>query len=250
MSIETLPCGYLDETDTLIREIELEEMTGYEEDILGDRSKSKSGRSVDEVLARCVKRLGDTVRKDTDVRQRGLTFLPAVKRMRMPDRTFLLIRLRQLSLGDIFAFPITCESCKHHMERVEVDLSSLEVVEMAEPHQVAWDVTLPSGKVASFRELHGEDEAKLRRIVKEKKDSLLSSILSLRVTELDGEKATIPHLKSLTKRDRDFLREKFDSVEGGIDTEIKIGCDECGAEFKTALPVGEESFFFPSGMKV
>lgn len=252
MFTETLPCGYVDpESGVVIREIELDEMTGYEEDILGDKAKHKTGRALDEVLARCLHRLGDRERKDPQNGQRGLTFVEDVRNMLASDRTFLLIRLRQLSMGSTFAFPAVCLICNCRMERVEVELEGLSITTMKEEDVIRgeWDVELPSGRTATFRSLTGKDERTLQQIQKAKKDSLFSAVLNLRVTQLDGEKSSIKALKGLTKRDRDFLRARFDEKEGGIDTDIEIDCEECGQEFVMTLPVGEQSFFFPSGMR-
>lgn len=248
--IETLPCGYFDPDNGVtspIHEVEFEEMTGYEEDILGDKSKHTSGMAINEVLSRCLVRIGDL---KPEKPTRGKFFLPHLDKMLVGDRTYLLIRLRQLSLGDSFAFETKCPACKVRIPRFTVDLASLTVKPMEDPTKREWNVTLPSSKLgASFRALVGADERALNQIRKQKKEDFFSSLLMLRLTELGGDKvSSVTQLKKLTVKDRDFLRGQFDKIEGGIDTQIQCACESCGHEWEMVLPIGEHSFFFPSGI--
>jgi len=246
---ETLPCGYFDPDDgvtDVIKTVEMVEMTGYEEDLLGNKSKQASGMAINEVLSRCLVSIGDIAPPKAG---RGKFFMPHLDKMLVADRTFLMIRLRQLSLGDMFHFEAVCPNCKYRHRRAGIDLSELERKEMEEPTKREWDVELPSKKMATFRALIGKDERKLLTIKKQRKEDLFSSLLMLRLTELDGEKVTsIAQIKGLTTKDRDFLRGRFDDSEGGLDTQIEMTCEDCGYEWQMALPIGESSFFFPSGI--
>lgn len=231
---------------TPVNFVELDEMTGYEEDLLGDKTKQTSGMAINEVLSRCLVSIGAIAPEKPG---RGKFFLPHLDKMLIGDRTFLLIRLRQLSLGDMFFFEAVCPSCHHRHPRASIDLAGLSIKEMPDPTRREWTVTLPSKTLATFRALAGSDERKLLTIRKQHKEDLFSSLLMLRLVEIGGEKVTsISQIKKLTTKDRDFLRGQFDATEGGIDTQIEMTCDGCGAEWKMALPVGEHSFFFPSGI--
>jgi hypothetical protein len=248
MATYQLPSGYLDpETQELYREVELREMSGYEEDLLQDKSKRGGGSSIDEVLSRCIVRLGDKERDKPQGQERF--FMPILKDMLMTDRTFLVIRLRQLSLGDEFAFEASCPHCGHRHPRMSVSLDDLTVKEMPDPMAREWTTKLPSGAEVVFRALTGRDEVKLREVQRAKGD-VLSTLLLQRIVSINGESAGMSAVKRLSVRDRDYLRGAFEEHEGGIDTKIELTCDDCGRDWQTTLPfTSSQTFFFPSGIR-
>lgn len=265
-----LPCGFV-HNEKHIKEVELGEMTGYEEDILLDASKGKSNVSLmTEILGRCIDRIGDLsieTKLDSDRAKRARTFAPLIDKMLMTDRSFLWVKLRESSLGPDFYFEATCENCHHIQPRVRTSLAELKVTEMLEEVEEPAEgeepkeptprapleeneTKLPSGKVVIWRHLIGSDDAFLAKAQKEKKSEFLSSLLFRRALRIDGQKvSSLTHVKSLSTRDRDAFRDAIDKVEGGMDTQIELNCDACGHAWNLTLPTTQKSFFFPSGVR-
>jgi hypothetical protein len=245
MATYVLPSGYLDpETQELHREVELREMSGYEEDLLQDRSKR--GGAVDEIMSRCMVKLGSLERDKPQGQERF--FMPVLKDMLMTDRTFLIIRLRQLSLGDDFTFEASCPHCGHRHAHMSVSLADLTVKEMPEPTAREWTTKLPSGAEVVFRALTGKDEIKLREVQRAKGD-FMSTLLLLRLISINGESVGMSAVKRLSMRDRNFMRGAFEEHEGGIDTKVELSCEDCGRDWEAGLPITSTSFFFPSGIR-
>jgi hypothetical protein len=76
-------------------------------------------------------------------------------------------------------------------------------------------------------------------------DSAISKGILMRLELLDGVPPELQTVKSMKWRDRLALREQWNLVEGGVDTEVNMTCPACGHEFKRDIEV-TPSFFFPS----
>ncbi|VBB41662.1 hypothetical protein TRIP_B120097 [uncultured Desulfatiglans sp.] len=79
-------------------EIELREMTGAEEELLTNQRLIRTGDAVNQALKNCIVRLGDN---DEPTVKDVLDLLSG-------DRLFVLVRLRQISLGDEVELELTC----------------------------------------------------------------------------------------------------------------------------------------------
>ena len=79
-------------------EVDLVEMTGVEEDLLTNQRLIKTGEAINQVLANCIKRIGDN---DSPGMKDILDMLSG-------DRLFALVRLRQVSLGDEVELELAC----------------------------------------------------------------------------------------------------------------------------------------------
>jgi hypothetical protein len=136
-AVVRLPGGFQVEGD-LIREVELREMSGEEEEIIVDQRKVEGGkgrfsRSPNErmtaILARCTTRIGELVCEDNRDPEKASqkTFWDLWHDALTGDRGVAIVRLRQLSLGDKYVFPETCPMCKREMRRVSYDLSDATI---------------------------------------------------------------------------------------------------------------------------
>ena len=83
---------------------------------------------------------------------------------------------------------------------------------------------------------------------KHKSDGLSQAIL-MRLEMLGDEKPTLKMVKSLGMRDRNFLRDQFQKVEGGVDTTLELECPACGHEWEKDLDLSAASFFFPGARR-
>ena len=218
----TLPSG---------TEIDLVEMTGVEEDLLTNQRLIKTGEAVNQVLANCIKRVGDS---DTPGMKDVLDMLSG-------DRLFVLVRLRQVSLGDEVELELAC----HNMacgERnyVTINLADLEVTPYGEERE--FEFKLPgSGKVVRFGYLDGHKEKRLAAM----KQPSLTTAMMIRILSIDGQSPSKKHLNEMSMRDRSALREEMTRVDGGIDTAVDVSCDSCGVRIRTRLEA-EPAFLFPS----
>ena len=218
----TLPSGV---------EIDLVEMTGVEEDLLTNRRLMKRGEGINQVLLNCTKRLGEN---DEPKMKDILDLLSG-------DRLFALVRLRQISLGDEADLELTCPNpgCGE-VTYVTVDLNDLEVTPYGEGREFGF--TLPgSGKAVKFGYLDGHKEKRLAAL----KEPTLTAAMMIRIVEIDGQPPSKKALDEMSMGDRSALRKEMLRVDGGIDTQVDVPCDACGARIRTRLE-GEPVFLFPS----
>jgi hypothetical protein len=284
-----LPGGFQVGEDGFAREVEFREMTGLEEEILIDQRRSDGGKGkslksmsdrLTEILSRCTVRIGDKLCEDNKdpAKASQKPFWEQWSNSYLGDRTVSIVRLRQLSLGDIFAFRETCPACRKEIQRVEYDLNDVQVdpyfkwierdleeqglegeelAEAAEARRVElfnqdeYEITLPKSRsVLKYRLLRRKDEDRIQTIAEKHSDSLMTALLSARLTAIDGSPITSlrdVRIKRLTLSDRDFLRTHFDEAEGGMDTQVIISCDSCNHQFQRKLDPSKPGFFHRLG---
>jgi hypothetical protein len=226
--------GYL-ENGVLSDEIELRAMLGHEEDILSD-DKLPMSRRLNEIILNCTERIGTVTDKEL-IRK-------TIPKLSTDDQTVILINLRAISVDNNYKYEIDCPSCNVPIE-INLALDSLQVRPgQAKEVRVA-EVTLPSGKKAKIRPLLIEDAARTESMKLEGEGRVSMSIW-LRLVELDGNaNPTLEDVKGLLYADRIYIREAFDQMEGGIETELPIRCDFCGKHFKSYLDIARIEFFSP-----
>jgi phage FluMu protein Com len=255
-----LPAGYIDDEGVLHREIQIREMTGQEEDLLGAGSGDFAAR-MNQIMAACVVRIGTI-----EDRPRILT---VIRKLPIADRTFLFTALRRVSLGDEYEMEVECPKC-NKVSQMALDLGAMEIKEMPEPDRRVYEVQLPSGKEASWHIMTGEEEEVLStlRDASNMKD-VLSYAIMMRLEKYDGKELLIGSrlvdargrvsldkdgrsflklVKSMSIKDRNFLRAQFGEKEAGMDTDIEFECPECQAKFVGAFDPTQIGFFFPSGI--
>ena len=242
VGVFTLPCGHLDvETQELNTEVEVREITGHEEDMLASKN-IPSAQKVTNLLRGCVKRLGTIEDPHRLARM--------VRELTMGDRVFLVFAIRRVTLGDELPVRERCPDCKVKTLFM-VDLAEeLQPKPMPDPYKRVYDVELPSGIEARFRVSSGEDEGKMAKLQQRKQaDDALSHAIMMRLELLGGEKPTLKMVKSLGMRDRLFIRDEYQRVEGGVDTTLELECPACGNEWEKDLDLSASSFFFPGGQR-
>jgi len=235
MRLFELPCGYLDDQGQLHTEVTVREITGDEEDMLVS-PKVPGTRKMSELMVRCVERIGTFTEKKDIIR--------LIPELVVGDRVFLLFAIRRATLGDDFPFEEQCPHCSETYP-YNFDLTGLEVKKMPDPKKRIFDVTLPKcGKVVRFHPMTGKDEVRLEKATKGT-DSASASIL-LRLDMLDGKPPELVDVKKLGLQDRQFLRDRFEEIEGGVETTIQVACQGCGKDFDREVRVDDRGFFFPS----
>jgi hypothetical protein len=237
LGVYDLPCGYLAEDGRLLTEIELGEITGHEEDILTSLTMPDY-KKVGAVIGRCIKRIGD-------ITDRG-KIASIAKDLTIGDRTYVMFMLRRLSLGDYYPFRAVCPSFGCQAQGTySVNLAELEIKKMPEPKKRTYEFELPrSKKMAVVRIATGATEEETSKI-KGIDDKMSLNMLS-KLELLDGKPPVMDDVKALPLMDRNFLRDVFDEIDGGVETDVELRCQECGREFTQVVDPGQRDFFFPS----
>jgi hypothetical protein len=249
-----LPCGFIDDEDTLHDTLTVGEMTGYEEDILA--GKGPIVPRLNQIIANCSKQFGDLVEKREIAK--------AVVQMTAADRLAALVAIRRVSLGDYYDVKIECPDpkCKEQ-SRYSLHLADIDIVRMKNPRERVREDTLYSGTVVKWHVMSAADEEWLSKRTRKKEDvltlAMLARIESVRVMvdgreeelvierdDKKGYKQALATLKSLKIRERNEIRKLFEEHEGSVDTDVEFACPACNYEWKADMDVGQIGFFFPS----
>jgi hypothetical protein len=240
-----LPCGYLDSSGIVHRDLVVGEMTGYEEDLLA--GKGPILPRLNQIIMNCTRRIGGF----EDRSQIGA----AVNGLTASDRMVAFLAIRRVSLGDFYDVKVQCPNpdCREDM-RYALNLADVEIHAMEDPTQRVFEHTLKSGRVVSWHIMSSTDEEWLTTKTKKSKDDVLTLGIMARVDEINGvpinrEKdivGAMALLKALPTRDRNDIRSLFEKHEGHVDTNVDFSCPSCEHEWKAELNLGQPSFFFPS----
>lgn len=119
----TLPGGYVDEEGLIHREVELAPVSGFEEELLGTMEPlGRSARLVTALLARSLKRVGTVPAVTTSL----------VRNLLVGDREFLMLRLRELTLGEKLKAMIVCGDPKC-AQTMDIVLNLHDLIPAAKP---------------------------------------------------------------------------------------------------------------------
>ena len=211
-------------------EAEIRELTGAEEEILTNPRLIRSGDAINRVLENCILRLGEN---DKPTAKNMLDLLSG-------DRLFLLVKLRQVSLGDDVSLDLACSNpaCRE-ANTLAVSLEDLDVTPYTDERE--FTIALPaSGKTVRFRHLDGHMEKRLAAL----KEATISSAILMRIIDIDGRPPSKKVVADLSLRDRNVLREAMRASDAGIDTTVETDCIACGTRLRTRLEA-EPGFLFP-----
>ena len=229
----TIPCGLIGENGEIYTDAEIREISGHEEDMLASK-KIPASRKMGTLLAKCCTRLGPYTGDELEKQVRNLP---------VGDRVLLLLRIRQITLGDEFPYRHECPEC-NYKGMFTIDLNDMEVKAMPDPTQRIHEFDLSSGAHVRFHIMTGTDEERLSDVMKES-DKVTMTILA-RLDLLDGGLPTLEVIKDLGMKLRNELRDRFNEVEGGVDTSVEIECPRCEELVITELDITQQGFFFPS----
>lgn len=248
-----LPCGVMSEDNRLHTEIEVHEIGGVQEDMLSN-PKISDDTKFDRLLAECIIRVGPFTGKNM------MSQLP--DEMTVGDKIFSIYAIRRASVGDIFPVIAICPNkedprtglpcAKPDLHRY--DLSTLEIRPMPDPMTREFEEKV-RGVIIAWHVMCGRDQKRLAdpvfiqqlRALKLTNDEVLATKnLYSRVSTIDGKPATLEGLRALGMYTRNHLRDRFEDVEGGVDTAYTMDCQYCGHSWKTEVDIGSQGFFSPS----
>jgi hypothetical protein len=145
-----LPGGYIDSDGTLHREVEMVPLGGREEEILANGGNQESATLVTAVLSRCIHRIGN-ISPVTEAMVRGLL---------VADRQYLLLKLRELTFGNLVRATILCPWPKCGAS-VDIDFS-LSDIPIREAINKGSDYRMQLSGEAAFTDIDGKPAREIR----------------------------------------------------------------------------------------
>jgi hypothetical protein len=241
-----LPVGYTDDDGRVHRRATLRKMTGREEVLLADRKlRQNGGRLVTELLASCLRRLGDIEPVMREV----------ITRLTSPDRNYLLLELRKITFGSTMETVYECPSCGESSRSLQ-DLDELTVRRANGDGAPDVIVELEDGYVDNdgepyttmvFRLPTGDDEERVAGALKANASDGMSTLLTrclVGIGNMPQQRREVLGSKvmaDLTLGDRARIDRTFRREIPGVDLIREVECDSCGRRLERNLDFS--SFF-------
>jgi hypothetical protein len=256
-----LPCGYVDPEGRVFNHVYLREMSGVEDDIMGDDELNLSERMT-RIIANCVEKISTTSTDggpqtidDPELIMAAIgDNLEGGLPVTIADRLACLLFIRRLSLGDNYKVDgRLCPACLKPVRNKSINLSTLEINYCKDPTKRKVRVPLPkSGQTAVLTVLSAAGE---RRVAEARPDTkhaksyaILGRLESIGEQSVTGDDdQDLAMVQSLPRRDRMYLINVINVMEGSIETEVELKCprDGCKSEFKFDLDLGQVFFSNP-----
>ncbi len=229
-----LPAGVFDAAGRAHRCVRVRELTGADEEALFDRSStSTNARRVSEFLARAIESV-EGLDEPVDA--------AFADRMQIGDRDYLLLRLRQMELGDAVHQVVRCPACAR---RVDVDLSISELPVRRLPEPTATHRVRLAGAELLLRLPTGADQAAVAELALGNPAAANTRLFARLVLDVDGhgppdEAAVRAWPIALRAR----LAAWLEANTPGPDLFLELDCPNCQADMSYAFDL--DAFFLPS----
>lgn len=229
----TLPGGIVDADGTVHRRLRVRELNGADEESLFDRRSGSDAKRVSAFLARVIESV-DGMRIPTD---------PALaERLSIGDRDYLLLRLRQLDLGDAIHQVARCPSCARKVD-VDFAISELPLRRLEHP-QAAYDIEIGAHRLR-VRLPNGADQSAIEGDAASNPAAANSALFARVVLDIDGKgPPSEDDTRAWPIALRSRLAEWLDANAPGPDLFIDIGCPYCAADMSYRFDL--DAFFLPS----
>lgn len=233
-----LLAGYIDKEGNHHTTFTLREMTGRDEEAISKSDVKQNGaKLIATLLERCVLSIGTLTRKSVG----GEEWKEIIKGLLVGDQDYMLIKLRELSMGGEIEVTHTCPYCKESLKTL-LDVSELDIIPFSGQRVVSF--SLPKGfrdkkgvlhKDGTLRLPTGQDREILTPIAR-KNVAQASTLMLTRLCKFeDGLYVTEDVMRDLTVRDREYLQKVLQENLFGINLEIDVTCTNCGEDFKGNL---------------
>lgn len=228
-----LPGGVLDAGGGVHRHVRVRELTGADEEALFERASAGNAERVSAFLARAIEAVEGI---DTPIDAR---FTAALQ---LGDRDYLLLRLRQIDLGDAVHQVMRCPACA---QRVDVDLliSELPVRRLERP-QADYTVSL-AGHTLRLRLPTGADQVAIEDLALINPAAANTRLFARLVLDLDAQGAADEQaVREWPLALRAQLAAWLDANSPGPDLFLDLSCPHCNADMSYAFDL--PAFFLPS----
>ena len=233
-----LLAGYIDKDGNHHTTFTLREMTGRDEEAISKSDVKQNGaKLIATLLERCVLSIGTITRKSVG----GEAWKEVIRELLVGDQDYMLIKLRELSMGGEIEVTHTCPYCKESLKTL-LDVSELDIIPFSGQRAVPF--SLPKGYRDKKGVLHREGTLRLptgqdREIltpIARKNVAQASTLMLTRLCKFeDGLYVTEDIMRDLTVRDREYLQKVLQENLFGINLEIDVTCTGCGEDFKGNL---------------
>lgn len=243
-----LPNGLLDGAD-LFNYAEVDELRGKQQNYLANRELVVGNIGhIPKILEDCVLAL-----QTKEGLKWGGQIKDAIEKLSVGDIEALLVKIRHNTYGERFYFNTTCPHCKYENKNLKLELDKLDldimsIEDMLDKSRRTFKLP-KSGKELEARPLYLRDLFESLKIVKNKSDQLVTSVIALSIKRMDDKQRVTPEdIDTLPASDLMYLRDQLEKLklEGTIDTKITHACNSCGKDFDTKLDVYSSDFFDPS----
>lgn len=239
-----LLAGYVDDDGILHKTFSYREMNGRDEEAInrGD-VKANGAKVVNIICERCVTAIGTLTKKEVGQSKWG----QIIRSMLGGDLDYMAFKIRELSKGKEVEFTHKCPSCGTKLRTI-INTNEFGINPFL--GQSVIDFTLYKGytdgkgntyKEGSLRLPNGFDREIVVPQFKRNPSTAVSLLLS-RLVSFDGD--VLVNQKGITEmslRDRGVLEDLLKDNSFGLNTEIEIYCDSCGADLSGE--VGQSNFF-------
>ena len=234
-----LPGGVIGADGRCHQMVRVRELTGADEEVLAERTAANAARLVTGFLARVIAQIEGLERRvDEDL----------VSDMLVGDRDYLLLRLRQIDLGDHVHQVMRCPSpaCG---KKVDVDFLVSEIeVTRASTVLPSYRVQLGEGAAAitaSVRLPTGRDQEAIASLAATNPAAANTRLFS-RVVQRWGKAGTLDEdaARALPLRQRSDLASFLERTSPGPDLYLDLRCAWCGVEMGYRFDL--DGFFLPS----
>ena len=235
-----LLAGYEDEHGTVHKDFAIREINGSDEEAISKSEiKSNGAKVIRTLLERCCERIG-TINK-SDVKPNA--WREIIQSLTVADQDIMLLRLRQISLGDELETEYKCpdSNCKSDI-KVLVDIEELEILPFQGDRVISFE--LPKGgldkdgnrvKKGKLRFPTGLDREVLDSVVRKNSGLANTMMLTRLITELEGTKVHDDFVRNLSVKDRQYLMNLLKEHSYGINLEVEVTCPSCMETFTASL---------------
>ena len=165
---------------------------------------------------------------------------PDYMELTVPDKLFCLYKIRELSYGSKYVYPVKCDSCSHETE-LDYQLSTMSVDFLEGDLESETTVHLPdSKKTAKVGVLRVKDEENITSIKQ------IIEALPNYVLEVEGvtDKTILSlFIEGTTVRDIAALRNVIFSPSYGLNTDTLWLCEKCDAKNSATIGINSNFFF-------
>ncbi len=232
-----LPTGFAAPDGRWLRQLHVRELTGADEELLFERRGSSGAARVSALLARLI---------DAVPGWPGAIDEAFADALALGDRDCVLLRLRQLDLGDAVHQVARCPHCAG---KVDVDLLLSELpLRLAEPRpdeDGTRRVDLPGGAVR-LRWVNGADQAAVEALAVDN-PAAANTRLFARLLLDDGGRGAVDEaaVRAWPLARRQALAGWLQASLPGPNLFLELACPHCAADMSYALDL--PGFFLPNG---
>lgn len=238
-----LPGGYIDHDGVVHREVELASLTGREEELLAKYRPHEVASLVTMILQRCIRRIGTISPVSQEM----------IRSLLIADRQYLLLKLRELTLGDTIRGSIFCpwSDCGKKIS-VSFSIEDIPVIEslnrgLTYKMEFSAEAAFAADSGETYREIvfrlpNGGDQEELASIVVQDEvraqDLLLQRCLHGIGPLQDPDENMVTKLSPLARLE---IEQQMEALAPRVELIMESTCPECGREY--AVPFDVQNFF-------